>query len=92
MTTLTEYIIPVGNQGLHGWSSCCEASATFDEFGTLSCKACWQPLTEVPLGGIAGEQLDQIVTAVIDGAITGTEGVARQARLLAALRDQHNDA
>ena len=73
--------VPVGADGLEGWTSCCEASVTYHD-SALCCKACWNTVEAVELGGEDGEKLSKIVADVIDGTITADQGVARQRDLL----------
>lgn len=79
-TTNTLRWVPVGADGLEGWTSCCEASVTHHD-STLCCKACWNEVEMIQLGGGDGETLSQIVRDVLEGTITADEGVARQRRI-----------
>ena len=80
-TTNTPRWVPVGADGLEGWTSCCEASVTYSG-STLCCKACWNDVEMVQLEGKDAETLSRIVTEVIEGTITADQGVARQHDLL----------
>jgi hypothetical protein len=81
-TEATVATVPVGIDGLEGWTSCCAAAVTFSET-TLCCKACWQEVEMVALGDEQGAALSQIVRDVITEKITASEGVKRQQALLA---------
>lgn len=74
--------VPVGADGLEGWSSCCEAAVTYSG-AVLCCKECWEEVEMVDLPAEQGEALSEVVRAVIAQEITAAEGVARQRRLLA---------
>jgi hypothetical protein len=74
--------VPVGTDGLEGWTSCCEAAVTYHGI-TLICKKCYMPVAMLDIEGDRGDVLSQIVRDVIDGTITADEGVARQRALLA---------
>lgn len=83
-STLMLRTVPVGTDGLEGWTSCCEASVTFSGEATLCCKACWHEVLPVGLDGEQGDALSRIVRDVIGEAITADEGVAAQRHLLAS--------
>ena len=87
MSEATIPSVPIGANGLEGWSSCCEASVTYhmeeDGSATLCCKSCWQEVMPVLVEGSAGERLGEVVRRVIDQEIEPEEGVRLQREVLA---------
>jgi hypothetical protein len=86
MTNHHSPTVPVGIDGLEGWTSCCDAAVTYGEIYAgefaLCCKGCWSEVEIVTLDGDAATELSTIVRDVIDETITADEGVARQHALL----------
>jgi hypothetical protein len=81
MTNHHSPTVPVGIDGLEGWTSCCDAAVTYSG-SALCCKGCWSEVETVTLDGDAATALTAIVRDVIDETITADEGVARQRALL----------
>lgn len=74
--------VPIGANGLEGWTSCCDAGVTFSGDGALCCKRCWNEVQAVEPAPAARRELGEIIEAVIKGVLTSTEGVARQHALM----------
>lgn len=76
--------VPIGANGLEGWSSCCKAAVTYctdpqmEGGQTLCCKQCFEAVESVYLEGDVGVRLGEVVQSVIAGSLTADEGVAMQ--------------
>jgi hypothetical protein len=82
MTTTTP-TVPIGANGLEGWTSCCGACVTYSGDGILCCKACWEEVQPVePSDPRVRRELGEVVMAVCHGEMEPEEGVARQRALL----------
>lgn len=86
MSTPSIPTVPVGTDGLEGWTSCCGACVTFSIAGggdpVLCCKSCWSEVERVYPQGAVGDALNAAVAGVIDEDLLPREGVARQRELI----------
>jgi hypothetical protein len=77
------HTVPLTSSGLTGWTSCCDAAVTCDEYGDFCCKACWNTVHVKDVDDVTSRKLDAIVRSVLKQNLTPDQGVMLQHELLA---------